>query len=70
MLDQNKMILHGLNTATVSTAVKNRVDGLLATRLRSSEMNMMLLSGSRRMQGTQYLTLKKISVSRIRPDRL
>lgn len=33
-LDQNKMIIHGLNTATVSTAVKNRVDGMTATRLR------------------------------------
>jgi HAE1 family hydrophobic/amphiphilic exporter-1 len=35
-LDQNKMILHGLNTATVSTAIKNRVDGMTATRLRES----------------------------------
>lgn len=34
VLDQNKMILHGLNTATVSSAIKNRVDGMLATRLR------------------------------------
>lgn len=34
VLDQNKMILHGLNTATVSIAIKNRVDGMLATRLR------------------------------------
>jgi len=35
-LDQNKMIMHGLNTATVSTAIKNRVDGMIATRLRES----------------------------------
>jgi HAE1 family hydrophobic/amphiphilic exporter-1 len=35
-LDQNKMMLHGLNTATVSTAIKNRVDGMVATRLRES----------------------------------
>lgn len=35
-LDQNKMIVHGLNTATVATAVKNRVDGMTATRLRES----------------------------------
>lgn len=34
LLDQEKMIQHGLNTATVSVAIKNRVDGLLATRLR------------------------------------
>lgn len=34
VLDQNKMILHGLNTTLVSSAIKNRVDGMLATRLR------------------------------------
>lgn len=34
LLDQNKMIANGLNTATVSTAIKNRVAGLTATRLR------------------------------------
>ena len=34
ILDQNKMITNGLNTAMVSSAVKNRVDGLTATRLR------------------------------------
>ena len=34
ILDQNKMISNGLNTAMVSGAVKNRVDGLTATRLR------------------------------------
>jgi len=34
ILDQNKMIANGLNTATVSTAIRNRVDGLTATRLR------------------------------------
>ena len=34
ILDQNKMIANGLNTATVSTAIKNRVDGLTATKLR------------------------------------
>ncbi|MCF8221650.1 MAG: efflux RND transporter permease subunit [Bacteroidales bacterium] len=34
VLDQNKMIRHGLNTATVSNAVKNRVAGMTATRLR------------------------------------
>jgi HAE1 family hydrophobic/amphiphilic exporter-1 len=34
VLDQNKMMANGLNTATVSNAVKNRVDGLTATRLR------------------------------------
>ena len=36
ILDQNKMITNGLNTATVSSAVKNRVGGLIATRLRQS----------------------------------
>jgi HAE1 family hydrophobic/amphiphilic exporter-1 len=36
ILDQNKMIINGLNTATVSTAVRNRVGGLTATRLRQS----------------------------------
>ncbi len=36
VLDQSKMIMHGLNTATVSTAIKNRVDGMIATRLRES----------------------------------
>jgi HAE1 family hydrophobic/amphiphilic exporter-1 len=35
-LDQNKMITNGLNTAMVSTAIKNRVAGLIATRLRQS----------------------------------
>jgi HAE1 family hydrophobic/amphiphilic exporter-1 len=34
IFDQNKMIANGLNTAMVSTAVKNRIDGLTATRLR------------------------------------
>jgi HAE1 family hydrophobic/amphiphilic exporter-1 len=34
VLDQNKMINNGLNTAMVSSAVKNRVEGLTATRLR------------------------------------
>jgi HAE1 family hydrophobic/amphiphilic exporter-1 len=34
VFDQNKMSANGLNTAMVSTAVKNRVDGLTATRLR------------------------------------
>ncbi|MGB8492339.1 MAG: efflux RND transporter permease subunit [Bacteroidales bacterium] len=34
ILDQNKMIANGLNTAMVSTAIKNRVEGLTATRLR------------------------------------
>jgi HAE1 family hydrophobic/amphiphilic exporter-1 len=34
VFDQNKMIANGLNTAMVSSAVKNRVDGLTATRLR------------------------------------
>jgi hydrophobic/amphiphilic exporter-1 (mainly G- bacteria), HAE1 family len=34
IFDQNKMIANGLNTAMVSSAIKNRVDGLTATRLR------------------------------------
>jgi len=34
IFDQNKMIANGLNTATVSTAVRNRVDGMTATQLR------------------------------------
>jgi hydrophobic/amphiphilic exporter-1 (mainly G- bacteria), HAE1 family len=34
IFDQNKMIANGLNTAMVATAVKDRVDGLTATRLR------------------------------------
>jgi HAE1 family hydrophobic/amphiphilic exporter-1 len=34
IFDQNKMATNGLNTAMVSSAVKNRVDGLIATRLR------------------------------------
>lgn len=34
IFDQNKMMANGLNTAMVSTAVKNRVDGMTATRLR------------------------------------
>jgi HAE1 family hydrophobic/amphiphilic exporter-1 len=34
IFDQNKMISNGLNTAMVSSAVKNRVDGLTATKLR------------------------------------
>ncbi len=34
VLDQEKMISHGLNTASVSSAIKNRVAGLTATRLR------------------------------------
>jgi len=36
ILDQEKMITNGLNTATVSTMVRNRVGGLTATRLRQS----------------------------------
>ena len=36
ILDQNKMIMSGLNTATVSTAIKNRVGGMTATKLRQS----------------------------------
>lgn len=34
IFDQNKMAANGLNTAMVSSAVKNRVDGLTATKLR------------------------------------
>ncbi|MFO7619764.1 MAG: efflux RND transporter permease subunit [Bacteroidales bacterium] len=34
ILDQGKMISSGLNTATVATTIRNRVDGLTATRLR------------------------------------
>ncbi|HUS85653.1 MAG TPA: efflux RND transporter permease subunit [Bacteroidales bacterium] len=34
VLDQEKMMLHGLNTATVSNAVRNRIQGMTATRLR------------------------------------
>jgi HAE1 family hydrophobic/amphiphilic exporter-1 len=34
ILDQNKMAANGLNTAMVSSVVKNRVDGLTATKLR------------------------------------
>jgi len=34
VLDQNKMITNGLNTAMVSSAVRNRVAGLTATQLR------------------------------------
>ncbi len=34
VFDQNKMAANGLNTATVSSIVKNRVDGMTATRLR------------------------------------
>jgi len=36
ILDQNKMISNGLNTALVSSAIKNRVEGMTATRLRQS----------------------------------
>jgi len=34
IFDQNKMIANGLNTSMVSMAIKNRVDGLTATKLR------------------------------------
>ncbi len=34
IFDQNKMIANGLNTAMVSAAIKDRVDGLTATKLR------------------------------------
>lgn len=34
ILDQGKMISSGLNTASVATTIRNRVDGLIATRLR------------------------------------
>ncbi len=34
ILDQDKLLRYGLTTAQVSTAVRNRVDGLTATRLR------------------------------------
>jgi HAE1 family hydrophobic/amphiphilic exporter-1 len=34
VFDQNKMAANGLNTAMASMAVKNRVDGMTATRLR------------------------------------
>lgn len=36
ILDQNKMMANGLNTATVSAAVRNRVSGLITTRLREA----------------------------------
>lgn len=36
ILDQEKMIANGLNTATVSAMVRNRVGGMTATRLRQS----------------------------------
>jgi HAE1 family hydrophobic/amphiphilic exporter-1 len=35
-LDREKLALHGLNTVQVSTMVKNRVDGLIATRYRET----------------------------------
>lgn len=34
IFDQNKMMANGLNTATVSTVIRNRVDGMTATQLR------------------------------------
>lgn len=34
--DRDKLALHGLNTATVSTMVSNRIDGMIATRYRES----------------------------------
>jgi HAE1 family hydrophobic/amphiphilic exporter-1 len=34
IFDQNKMIANGLNTAMASAAVRNRVDGMTATKLR------------------------------------
>lgn len=34
IFDQNKMMANGLNTAMASTAIRNRVDGLVATKLR------------------------------------
>ena len=34
ILDQNKMLRYGLTTAQVSSMIRNRVDGLIATRLR------------------------------------
>jgi HAE1 family hydrophobic/amphiphilic exporter-1 len=36
IFDQEKMSTNGLNTAMVATAVKNRVDGMIATRLRQA----------------------------------
>jgi HAE1 family hydrophobic/amphiphilic exporter-1 len=36
VFDQEKMSANGLNTATAAMAVKNRVDGMIATRLRQS----------------------------------
>jgi HAE1 family hydrophobic/amphiphilic exporter-1 len=36
VFDQEKMSANGLNTAMAATAVKNRVDGLIATRLRQA----------------------------------
>ncbi|MFA9389049.1 MAG: efflux RND transporter permease subunit [Prolixibacteraceae bacterium] len=35
-LDREKLALHGLSTVQVSTMVKNRIDGLIATRYRES----------------------------------
>lgn len=35
-LDRDKLALHGLNTATVSTMISNRVDGMIATRYREA----------------------------------
>jgi HAE1 family hydrophobic/amphiphilic exporter-1 len=34
VFDHDKLLMHGLTTAQVSTIIKNRVDGLTATRLR------------------------------------
>lgn len=34
IFDQNKMIANGLNTAMASSVIRNRVDGLIATKLR------------------------------------
>jgi len=34
IFDQNKMMANGLNTAMASAAIRNRVDGLVATKLR------------------------------------
>jgi HAE1 family hydrophobic/amphiphilic exporter-1 len=35
-LDREKLAMHGLSTAQVSTMVKNRIDGLIATRYREA----------------------------------
>ena len=71
ILDQNKMITNGLNTATVSTAIRNRVGAVSYTHLRAHETVLdlvcrLLLEKKKQKKKTKKKIKKKKKKERIK----